>query len=63
MALVILTIQDEEDGNVSFGFTGEPAVSESSEHLTDAQILGMLAMQAIMSALNESQAPPAASEV
>ncbi len=54
MSLVVITIQDEQDGNVSFGFTGEPVIDEGSD-MSDAQILGMIAMQAVMAALQESQ--------
>lgn len=52
MGLVVITLQDEDDGTVSLGFTTDPQVTED-DSLTDAQILGMMGIHTIMTALHE----------
>lgn len=54
MGLVLITLQDEDDGTVSLGFTTDPVVKEA-DSLTDAQILGMMGIHTIMSALAEQE--------
>ena len=51
MSLVVLTLQDEEDGTVSLGFTSEPALADEDEHLTNAQILALMCVHQVMLAL------------
>ena len=54
MGLVLITLQDEDDGTVSLGFTTDPQVGED-DSLTDAQILGMMGVHTIMTALSQQE--------
>lgn len=54
MALVLITLQDEQDGTVNLGFTSDPVVAEAGD-LSDAQILGMMAVHTVMTALAGEQ--------
>lgn len=50
MGLIILSLQDEPDGTVSLGVTTEPFLAEDDE-ITDAHVLGMIAIHAVMEAM------------
>lgn len=55
MGLVLITLQDEPDGTVSLGFSTDPQIQSENQELSDAQILGMMAVHQIMLAISGDQ--------
>ena len=55
MGLVVITIQDEEDGQITLGFTLEPRIESETQPLSNAQVLGMMALHELMAELQEDQ--------
>jgi hypothetical protein len=53
MGLSVLTIQDEADGQIRVDLSIEPQLSVEEESLTDAQILGLMALHAVRTGLAE----------
>lgn len=51
MALIILTIQDDPEGNVTVNMQIEPAVAPGATRFTNAQRMGAVALNAINSTL------------
>lgn len=56
MALVVITIQDEEDGQVSLGFTSEPVLTDNPEDVTSAQTLGIMGVSFLMQSISGDSA-------
>ncbi len=55
MALIILTIQDDPEGNVTVNMQMEPAVPQGTTTFTNAQRMAAVALNAVNSTL-ESEA-------
>lgn len=54
MALIVITLQDEEDGTISLGFTPEPTFTEQDD-LTPAQSMGVMTLSFIMQSLSGNE--------
>jgi hypothetical protein len=63
MGLSVLTIQDEVDGQIRVDLSIEPQLKADDEPLTDAQILGLMALHAVRTGLTESEEAETPSEM
>jgi hypothetical protein len=54
MGLAVLTLQDEADGQIRVDLSIEPQLTTEEVPLTDAQILGLMALHAVRTGLTES---------
>lgn len=53
MALIILTIQDDPEGNVTVNMQIEPAVPQGTTEFTNAQRMAAVALNAVNSTLEQ----------